>query len=359
MKNSAIRKLHIWLSIPFGIFITIICLSGAILVFERGFEAGSRHMIQYDGQTPVPLDSILDTVNSQLPEGSFITGVTSYDDPHKAYKVLLNHHASGALWVNQYTGHIEGPYRRPAIFKIASSAHRRMFDTTKAAKGQSAPGKILVGVTTIAFVVILITGLMMWLPSSRHEWGRRLAIPLHRGWLPFLHGLHCAGGLYAALVLLICALTGLTWSFKWYNDGLYTVLGTDVAKRSSHTTPAENFDAWAKAYAEVARNNPGREIRIYQGEIDVVREGFGNQYDYDNYCFDSSTGAITKVTEYNRQPESKTIKGWISTLHFGTWGAWPGCIIQILCALMGATLPLTGYCLWIKRLKKKKHHRNG
>ena len=28
------RKLHLWLSLPFGIIITLICFSGAMLVFE-------------------------------------------------------------------------------------------------------------------------------------------------------------------------------------------------------------------------------------------------------------------------------------------------------------------------------------
>jgi len=314
--------------------------------------------VWYNGQSPVPLDSILNAVQAQLPEGSFITGVTSYDNPDKAYKVILNHHSSGALWVNQYTGRIEGPYQRPAIFKIASSAHRRLFDSTKATKGKSAPGKIAVGITTLIFTVILITGLILWMPSPRHDLRKHFAIPIHRGSFAFLHGLHCAGGAYVSFVLLICCLTGLTWSFKWYNDGVYTVFGSQVAKRASHTTPAENFKAWSKAYAEVAKNNPNREIRIYQGEIDVVRDGLGNQYEYDNYKFDSSTGAITEMTTYDAQPSSKKIKGWISTLHFGTWGGWPVKILYMLFALAGATLPLTGYYLWIKRMRHKQHHHN-
>ena len=28
-------KIHLWLSIPFGIIISLICLTGAILVFEK------------------------------------------------------------------------------------------------------------------------------------------------------------------------------------------------------------------------------------------------------------------------------------------------------------------------------------
>lgn len=29
------RRLHLWLSVPFGLIIIIICLSGAALVFEK------------------------------------------------------------------------------------------------------------------------------------------------------------------------------------------------------------------------------------------------------------------------------------------------------------------------------------
>ena len=32
--KSIFRKLHLWLSLPFGVIITLICFSGAMLVFE-------------------------------------------------------------------------------------------------------------------------------------------------------------------------------------------------------------------------------------------------------------------------------------------------------------------------------------
>lgn len=34
MKKT-FRKIHLWLSVPFGLIISIICLTGAALVFER------------------------------------------------------------------------------------------------------------------------------------------------------------------------------------------------------------------------------------------------------------------------------------------------------------------------------------
>ena len=35
------EKIHLWLSVPFGLIITLICFSGAMLVFGR-FHFGSR-----------------------------------------------------------------------------------------------------------------------------------------------------------------------------------------------------------------------------------------------------------------------------------------------------------------------------
>lgn len=33
--NKVFRKIHLWLSVPVGLIITVICLTGAALVFER------------------------------------------------------------------------------------------------------------------------------------------------------------------------------------------------------------------------------------------------------------------------------------------------------------------------------------
>lgn len=40
-------------------------------------------------------------------------------------------------------------------------------------------------------------------------------------------------------------------------------------------------------------------------------------------------------------------------VHVGSWGGIITRIINFLAALLGATLPITGYYLWIKRLRGK------
>jgi uncharacterized iron-regulated membrane protein len=41
------EKIHLWLSVPFGLIITLICFSGAMLVFEDEVNELFRHELYY------------------------------------------------------------------------------------------------------------------------------------------------------------------------------------------------------------------------------------------------------------------------------------------------------------------------
>ena len=48
MKKT-FRKIHLWLSVPFGLIISIICLTGAALVFEREInDAINSHLYEIE-----------------------------------------------------------------------------------------------------------------------------------------------------------------------------------------------------------------------------------------------------------------------------------------------------------------------
>lgn len=88
--------------------------------------------------------------------------------------------------------------------------------------------------------------------------------------------LHSVLGLYAALILLVCALTGLMWSFQWYRDIVSFI-----------------FDA------EVKRGAP-----------------------------------IWRI---------------VHALHFGTYAGMFSKIVTFIAALIGTSLPVTGYWMYLKR----------
>lgn len=198
-----IRKIHLWLSVPFGIFASIICGTGLILLFEPPHGAGE-------------------------PRSDFFLSIMRF--------------------------------------------HRWLFDTP-AVKGAMTTGKMIVAIVTIAMILILLTGIILWAYRLKGGLGRNLKITFNKGMRQFCTSLHAAGGAYVALILLTMAFTGLTWSFGWYRSWFYDLF--EIAK-GSHIV-----------------------YGIHTG---------------------SFLGLITKII----------------------WG---------ISALIGFTLPITGYYMWLKRIK--------
>ena len=57
---------------------------------------------------------------------------------------------------------------------------------------------------------------------------------------------------------------------------------------------------------------------------------------------------------YAEQDKATKVRSTVYMLHVGSWGGWFTRIITFLAALLGVTLPLTGYYLWLKRLTAKR-----
>ena len=406
MRNF-FRKFHLWVSVPFGIVITITCFTGALLVFEKEITAlcvGDITAVTPVGE-PLPVSVIADKVDATLPADVDVKGVVVSSSPDEAYRVNLSKPKKAAVYVNQYTGEVIGKDERLPFFRTVFRLHRWLMDSNPG-EGKVFWGKIIVGASTIAFVVILLTGLVIWWPRNRKMLKNRLQITFRKGKNRFWYDLHVAGGFYAMLLLLVMALTGLTWSFEWYRNGAYALFGagepkeTTVVERKSPTrveTPvcpgscrdctlpvcvnsaesksiavdaqsgatslvtapqATGFDSWQKAYEEVVAMVPHFEtITVSAGTVSVKVSKYGNMRAADKYMFDKDCGAITSVELYKDSARKGKLSGWFYSLHTGSWGGLLVRVLYFLAALLGATLPLTGYYLWIKRLYGKNKNK--
>lgn len=371
------KQIHIWLSIPFGLVISITCFTGAMLIFETEITESVQRDLYYvdsvDGE-PMPLPELLSRVESTLEEGQRITGVTISDDPARTYKVNLSQPKRAAIYVDQYSGEVLGQAERLEFFRTMFLLHRWLMDERPEDNNAIFWGKMIVGVSTLMFVVILISGIVIWVPRSITAWKNRSKITVTKGWHRFWYDLHVAGGIYATLLLLAMALTGLTWSFEWYREDFYKLFGVELAEQSKTAAKPESGDvaqraragragrdaekrvdaspyiAWDAAYRNV-RNVVGDDARITlsKGSASVSLSGWGNQRASDKYLFDDATGEITSTELYADSDRSRKIRGWIFSVHVGNWGGLLTRVLWFLAAMIGATLPLTGYYLWIKR----------
>lgn len=378
MKKT-FRKIHLWLAVPFGLIITIICFTGALLVFEdQVTQLTNRHLyyVESPGSQPLPVGTLVEKVESQLTKGATITGVTIYPQPDRSYQVNLSAPKGAAVYIDPYTGEVLGQSQRTPFFRTVFMLHRWLLDS-QPADGGIFWGKRITGISTLLFVIILLSGIVIWWPRSRKGLKNGIQIALRKGKTCFWHDLHAAGGIYVLLLVLVMALTGLTWSFDWYKNAFYTLFGVETtapAKGPAHkekspqgpqpgttteaTAPVTPFACWQQVYDQVAAENPDRlKIEITDGTASVSNNRYGNIRGTDRYTFDPQSGQITGASLYKDTSNSGKIRGWIYSVHTGAWGGNLTRIIWFLAALLGATLPLTGYYLWIKRLYRKRHNR--
>lgn len=230
--KKVFRKIHLWLSVPFGLLITLICFSGAMLVFETEVMELCRRDLYYVekvGPASLPMGKVAEKVAATLPDSVFVTGVTASSAPERAWQVNLSKPRRASVYVDQYTGEIKGKYERAPFFTTMFRLHRWLLDSMKP-DGGIFWGKMIVGTATLMFVFVLISGIVIWWPRTKKALKNSLKIVSGKGWCRFCYDLHVAGGMYTLVLLLVMALTGLSWSFSWYRTGFYKVFGVETTQ---------------------------------------------------------------------------------------------------------------------------------
>ncbi len=407
------RKIHLWLSVPFGIIITLICFSGGMLIFEPEITRSVQHDVYYvsssEGEA-LPMDELMETVKATLLDSVSITGVTVFADKDRTYQVALSKPRRASLFIDQYSGKITGSYKRLPFFSKMFGLHRWLLDSANPHGDGLKIGKLLVGISTIIFVIALITGVVIWWPKMRKVGLKKaLSINFEKGWKSFWKGLHVAGGMYALIFVLAMALTGLTYSFGWYRTAFYAVCGVEHTPRSfGQATPKSDkadakgedrhgrgegrgegrqgrgegrgegrrgghghdgehrggehrfseFGRWQQVYDQLKVANPDApQITVGPETASVSLGTTGNGRASNRYEFNRRSGEVTPSAMYADSNEADKLRGWIYSIHTGSLGGLLTRILWLLGALLGATLPLTGYYIWIRHLmKKNKHH---
>ena len=355
------KNIHLWLSLPFGIVMSVTCFTGAILIFEKEITESVQsdyYFVDSVADQRLPMTEVMTLVKGHLAEGQRITGVVISADPERCYKVNLSEPKRAAIYVDQYSGEVKGQPERLTFFAVMFRLHRWLMDT-RPEDGGIYWGKVIVGISTLVMVVVLITGIFIWVPKSFRMWRNRSTIAVRKGWRRFWYDLHVAGGIYAVLLLLAMSLTGLTWSFKWYNKGFNWLFGVETAdaapaksggdrgKQSVDISPYAHWDAVYNSVADELEHPA--DITLSHGKASVKLAGWGNPRAADNYLFDNCSGEMLSVERYDDIDRRSKLRGWIYAVHIGNWGGILTRVMWFLAALIGATLPLTGYYLWIRR----------
>ena len=355
------RRIHLYLALAAGLIISITCLTGAILVFEKDLQMAfnkDRYFVQAL-ENRLNEDSIILFAQSHLPQAQ-VRSIKLYRDVYRSAEIGVSHKVKGekeakrlTIFINPYTGKVLEVYNhRESFWYWVMDVHRWMLagDT----------GKMIVGVCTIIFLIILITGIILWFPKSNKLLLQRLRIKSNAGFKRLNHDFHIVFGFYTAVFLFILAFTGLAWSFEWFNKGIYMVTGTKMEKPRKpenkangigHLTGMESvYRSLQQSFPDVdyytitlpAKN--GEALQVTMLPSDAAHESATTQV-----VIDAVDGAILETKTFAQRNKGQQVRSAFKPIHTASIFGWPSKIIGFVVCLAGFLFPLSGYYMWYNR----------
>lgn len=374
---------HLWLGLLSTIVIFIICLTGSIYALRIPFnDFKNRHLINASipkNTNLLRIDEIetffqdkgLEIRSIVIPASKKKNLIISYIDK--------NTNSAGTGYFNPYTcQEVRGTYDRNSdwFFQTLLSLHRNL------SLGQT--GKQIVGASVLIFIFMLISGLVLWWPRS-WKW-RTLKTSLSVRWrvksFQVIHGIHKVFGLYALLILLLMAITGLYITYPWMKNAILVTLGGESILKKETPANDEVSDSFAVLLEEILQKEAEKIDTVNRATFPLakVQEIAGKYLDYhatttivmpdesnprytvrkintnniigakvnDAVTFDKK-GEMRSLDRFKDKPLYRQFIEISLPLHTGEIIGLAGIILYSLISLIGCSLPITGFIIWWKK----------
>lgn len=371
--------LHLWLGLLSGIVVFIIAITGCIYIFQtelrdifqpyRYVEAKAEPFL-----SPAELKekSKQYVYTSPADSSNVIYGVT-YSKPNKAATIAYNHHDNGysILLLNPYSGdYIAQQVLKTDFFRFILEGHRNLWLPHPI-------GHLIVGWAVLIFVIVLLTGIVLWIPKrwNKKSLKARLTIKRKSGFVRFNYDLHNVLGIYAAFIVLVIALTGLTWSFEWYANSYYKVVSGGGELKQRQTVQSDTASVtflensadvlWAKMKAEYPIGQQGSFMFDFPTQkADAYRICFNPANNdtyykrhfrfFDQYTLNELDGGGMYGVKYEDSSAGDKFYRMTYDIHVGAIGGLAGKLLVFFASMITASLPITGFILWWKKRQNRK-----
>jgi len=348
--------IHLIMGLVAGVIIFVMCVTGALLTFERQMvdwaDRGAARVTSAPGAARIPLSVLLAKF------GGTPAGVVVRSDPSEPVELVMT--KDRTIYVNPYTGAVTGsPSPRIHAFFQATRAWHRWFAMNDSTQKPTEP---IWDAANVLFFFIVLSGPILWWPKKM-TWRHLRPIVWFRGHLSGKardFNWHNAIGLWMSIPLALMVITGVILSYKWANDLVYRVTGNEPLKfasvrpmpKAEAPPPWQGVDAWVSgAEARMPgwrtitiRSVPSRTISV------TVDAGTGGQPQKRGVLtFDRVTGAETKWEPFANYNLGLRLRMLARVVHTGEVGGAMAQAFAGLSCLCGAVLVYTGFALSLRR----------
>ncbi|MES2871883.1 MAG: sulfite reductase flavoprotein subunit alpha [Pseudomonadota bacterium] len=265
-------------------------------------------------------------------------------------------------YVDPYTGTYQGDASGQGFFDLMLQLHRFL------AIGQT--GRQITGACTLMLIFFCLSGLYLRWPRKALNWRAWLTLDWAKKGRSFNWDLHAVAGTWCMIFYLLAALTGLSWSYEWYNKGLQKLFsdapqGEQQRKGGrgqpgpAGPAPVADYDAiWASI-----QKAAGPELSLYNVRMPPVAgqpatvfyllKSSPHERAFNQIVLDPKTGTIKKHERYDDKSYKAQLLSSIYALHVGSYWGITGRILVMAASLTMPLFFITGWLLYLDRRRKK------
>ncbi|CAD7806405.1 hypothetical protein CHRY9390_01506 [Chryseobacterium aquaeductus] len=380
-------KLHLWFGLSIGLIIFIVSVTGALYVFKDEIENFTRKDVIYHNEQNIAQKQILPirvlekSVDAQLQEKFKIHWVNVPIDKKMSYQFYWYEHNTEAwnyfdefpiyklAYVNPYDGKVLRVYdEKNGFFQIVKTIHWSFLL-------KQDWGKYVVGIPVIIFIIMLISGIILWWPKNKAARKQRFSFKWKniKSWKRKNYDLHNVLGFYASIFALIFSITGLFYAFLVVQAMMYVVFsgGNTVFPDFSHITTkapieARNETTLDKVINTVQTKYPnsyGFSVDLGHPHMDdhehpnfsvFVKHLSYSYHKNSSLIFDENSGELLHTRDHEDKDLGEKAVAANYDVHVGSILGLPTKIIAFIVSIICASLPVTGFMIWWGRRKKLK-----
>ncbi|WP_347218582.1 PepSY-associated TM helix domain-containing protein [Chryseobacterium sp.] len=385
-KNESVIKyimwiIHLWLGLLSCVIVFIVCLSGCLYAFKNQIidftNRDKVYISANSGKVKNP-----DLIQAELlKQNKELTSLLIPDDKGRSYVVgYRENQLDKSTYYNQYTGKILG---QPEVgssrfFEVVLDIHRNLM--------MGNAGRQILGAGVLMFCVLLISGLILWLPKKLKFLKQGLTVMFRAKFQRVNYDLHNTLGFYTFLILFFIAVTGLYITYPWVKNGLIVSLGGSSIDNISKDTDSGD-DAFGGLLEDMLQKQDEKK-NLKDSEsasIDKILQLADQHLPYtavtsielpnkdnpryvviktntqnllgmmlpDEITFDKTGNFKTKEL-FSDKPLNKQFTSLAKPLHTGEIMGLPSIILYFIVSFIGCSLPVTGFLIWWHRFRKMK-----
>lgn len=379
MFKKKLLWLHKWLGLLSGLVVLIVSLTGCLTVFQDELQLMThpeKFFIEKENLQPsqtIALSQLISIAERKLNPGQKISRVDIFPQNNRTWifrAIKTNKDAFfysdfftyyKRVFVNPYTGNVQVVENTKAnFFQIVLQLHMNLLLGKKY-------GHVIVGFSTIFFGVLCLTGIVLWWPK---KWKPKtiknsFSINFKAKSKRLNYDLHKVLGFYSLLLALLFAFTGLVFAFpafkKMVSNQLNSFDSKEKQQLSLPSIPQTAATVLDNGLNYVLAHHPNADQLSIRIEKDVsepqdiqVRIEKNRTGVFYWYYFNQKSGQVEELKTSDNLQLGSRVTSLNYDLHVGSIGGIYTKVLAFFAALACASLPVTGFIIWLNKYNKAK-----